>query len=192
MRDVAAFLTGYPPFDELDAATVARLAQRARQERFAAGTTIFEQGAEPPGELRVIRDGAIELVDHGRVVDLLGEGELFGHPSMVAAMPTGLEARAHEDSICLALPAEGVLPLLAGPAGLRFLARSLLDRPRPGTVLAADVSGFDLAQQPVTRLIRKQPILCEPDVPLRDAATEMAHTGASAVLVLLRGSSWRG
>ena len=104
---------------------------------------------------------------------------------MVAAMPTGLEARAYEDPTCLALPAEDVLPLLAGPAGLRFLARSLLDRPRPGTVLAADVSGFDLAQQPVTRLIRKQPIICEPDVSLRQAAAEMAQTGASSVLVRL-------
>ncbi|HEX5856738.1 MAG TPA: putative nucleotidyltransferase substrate binding domain-containing protein [Microbacterium sp.] len=185
MRDVASFLKGHPPFDEFDAATVARLAQRARHERFPAGTTIFEQGAEPPGALRMVYEGAVELVDRGRVVDLLGEGELFGHPSMVATMPTGLEARAHEDSACLALPAEDVLPLLALPAGLRYLARSLLGRPRAGTVPAAEVGGFDLAHQPVTSLIREQPIICEPDVSLRRAAAGMARTGASSVLVRL-------
>jgi CBS domain-containing protein len=185
MRDVASFLKGHPPFDELDAATVARLAQRARHERFPAGTTIFRQGADPPDALRVVCDGAVELVDRGRVVDRLGEGELFGHPSMVAAMPTGLEARAPEDTACLALPAEDVLPLFARPAGVRYLARSLLDRPRPGTVPADEVGGFDLAQQPVTRLIRKQAIICEPDVSLRQAAEEMAQTGASSVLVRL-------
>jgi CBS domain-containing protein len=190
MRDAASFLTGHPPFDELDAATVARLAQRARWERFAAGTTIFEQGAEPPGALRVVCEGAVELVDHGRVVDLLGEGELFGHPSMVAAMPTGLGARACEDTTCLALPAEEVLPLLARPAGLRYLARSLLDRPRPGTVLAEEVSGFDLAQQPVTRLIGEQPIICDPELSLREAAAQMARTGASSVLVRLEGGQF--
>ena len=96
MREVAAFLKRHPPFDDLDAATVVRLAERADIERFPAGTKIFEQGAEPPDAVRVVREGAVELVDHGRVVDLLGEGELFGHPSMVAALPTGLEARAHE------------------------------------------------------------------------------------------------
>jgi CBS domain-containing protein len=185
MRDVASFLKGHPPFDEMDAATVARLEQRARHERFPGGTTIFEQGAEPPGALRVVCEGAVELVDHGRVVDVLGKGELFGHPSMVAAMPTGLEARARGDSACFALPADDVLPLLAMPAGLRYLARSLLGRPRAGTVLAAEVGGFDLAQQPVTSLIRKQPIICEPGVSLRQAAAEMAQTGASSVLVRL-------
>jgi CBS domain-containing protein len=187
MRDAAAFLKGHPPFAGLDAATLARLAQRARLERFPAGTTIFEQGAEPQAGVRMVRDGAVELVDGGRVVDVLGEGELFGHPSMAADLPTGLAARAHEDTTCLALPAEEVLPLLAGPAGLRYLARSLLDRPRPGTVPAADVGGFDLAQQPVTSLIRMQPIICAPEIPLRQAAAEMAQAGASSVLVRLGG-----
>src|SRR5829696_4947225 len=183
MRDVASLLKGHPPFDGLDASTLARLAERAKLERFTAGTTIFAQGAEPPDAVGVVCKGAVELVDHGRVVDLLGEGELYGHPSMVAALPTSLEARAHEDSICLALPAEDVLPLFARPAGLRFLARSLLDRPRPGTMLAADVSGFDLAQQPVRSLIHEQPIICEPETSLRQAAAEMAQTRASSVLV---------
>ena len=185
VRDVAEFLKRHPPFSDLDAATVARLAERADVERFPAGTKIFEQGAEPPDAVRVVREGAVELVDRGRVVDLLGEGELFGHPSMVAALPTGLEARARGDSTCLALPAEDVLPLLARPAGLTYLARSLLDRPRPGPLLAADVSGFDLAHQPVTSLISKQPIICEPETPLRQAATQMARAGASSVLVRL-------
>ena len=119
------------------------------------------------------------------MLDLLGEGELLGHPSMVSGTPTGFEARAHEDTLCYALAAEDVLPLLARPAGLRYLARSLLARPKPGPVVAADVGGFDLAQQPVRALIREQPIICEPDVSLRDAARRMADTGASSVLVRL-------
>jgi CBS domain-containing protein len=185
MHDIAEFLKDHDPFSGLDAAALDQLAERVKVEFFAAGTTIFRQGEGPQEEVRVIRKGAIELVDHGRVLDLLGEGELFGHPSMVSGLPTGFEARAHEDSLCYAVAAEDVLPLLTRPAGLRYLARSLLERPKPGPVVAADVSGFDLAQQPVRALIRDQPLICEPDVSLRDAAGRMADAGAGSVLVRL-------
>jgi CBS domain-containing protein len=187
MHALAEFLTRHAPFDAFDASILERLAEHSTEERFAAGTTIFGQGAEPRDSVRLIGSGAVELVDHGRVLDVLGEGELFGHPSMLAALPTGFEARAREDTVCFALPAADVLPLLARPAGLRYLARSLLDRPRPGRVLSADASGFDLAQQRAKSLIREPPIVCEPGVSLREAATRMAEAGASSVLVPLGG-----
>lgn len=190
MHDIAEFLKEHDPFTGLDASALEQLAERVEVEFFPVGTTIFRQGERPQDVVRVIRRGAIELVDHGRVLDLLGEGELFGHPSMVSGLPTGFEARAHEDSLCYWLSAEDVLPLLTRPAGLRYLARSLLARPKPGPVVAADVSGFDLAQQPVRALIRDQPIICEPDVSLRDAARRMADAGASSVLVRLESDGF--
>ncbi len=190
MHDVAEFLKEHDPFSGLDAPTLERLAENVEVEFFGAGTTIFKQGEDSLDKVRVIRRGAVELVDHGRVLDLLGEGELLGHPTMVSGTPTGLEARAHEDSLCYALGAEDVLPLLTRPAGLRYLVRSLLARPKPGPVVAADVSGFDLAHQPVRALIREQPIICEPDVTLRDAARRMVDTGASSVLVRLDGEGY--
>lgn len=185
VHDVVEFLKAHDPFSGLDAAALDRLAERVKVEFFRAGTVIFRQGERPQDEVRVVRRGAIELVDHGRVLDLLGEGELLGHPSMVSGLPTGFEARAHEDTLCYSLRADDVLPLLTRPAGLRYLARSLLARPKPGPVVAADVSGFDLAQQPVRALIREQPIICQPNVSLRDAARRMADAGASSVLVRL-------
>jgi len=190
MHDIAEFLKDHDPFKELHGAVLDGLARRVQVEYFTAGTTIFRQGERPQAKVRVIRRGAVELVDHGRVLDLLGEGELFGHPSMVSGLPTGFEARAHEDSLCYSLAAEDVLPLLTRPAGLRYLARSLLGRPKPGPVVAADVSGFDLAQQPVRALIRGRPVICEPGVSLRDAADRMADAGASSVLVRLGGDEF--
>src|SRR4029453_15095634 len=106
----------------------------------------------------VSRRGKRGLLDRGRVLDVLGEGELFGHPSMLSGLPTGFEARAAEAALCYRLapaavgerlrpprvragpptgfgaraaedalsyrlPAEAVVPLLARPAGLRFVAR---------------------------------------------------------------------
>ena len=192
MRDIAEFLSEHDPFSELDPAELDRLAARAEVEFFAAGTTIFKQGERPQDKVHVVRRGTVELVDHGRVLDLLGEGELFGHPSMVSGLPTGFEARAHADSLCYALAAEDARPLLTGPSGARYLARSLLGRPKPGPVVAADVSGFDLAQQPCRALIRDQPLTCDPDVSLRDAAARMTEHGTTSILVRTDGSDELG
>ncbi|MGB2952486.1 MAG: putative nucleotidyltransferase substrate binding domain-containing protein [Gaiellaceae bacterium] len=185
MHDVAEFLKEHDPFSELDPATLEGLSERVEVEFFPAGMTIFKQGEPSPIDVRIVRRGAVALVDYGRVLDVLGEGELFGHPSMLSGTPPGFEARAHEDSLCYVLAAEDVLPLLTRPAGLSYFARSLFARPKPGPLVAADVSGFDLAQQPVTALIREQPLICEPELAVRDVARRMAETGASSALVRL-------
>jgi CBS domain-containing protein len=122
-------------------------------------------------------------VDRGRPLDVLGEGDMFGHPSMLSGLPTGFEARAHEDLLCYRLPADVVVPLLARPAGLRFVARTLLGRPKPeGSAWLADV---DPAQRPVRTLLRERAVVCDPETTIRRAASEMAADGASSALVRL-------
>src|SRR5262245_16515932 len=104
MHDVVEFLGQHPPFDELSEQELGGLAGDVEVEFFSAGETIFKQGEEAMKHVRVIRRGAVELVDQGKVLDLLGEGELFGHPSMLSGQPTGFEARAREDTLCYRLP----------------------------------------------------------------------------------------
>jgi CBS domain-containing protein len=185
MHDIVEFLRLHPPFDDLDEPTLEALAQTVEVEFFPAGSTIFRQGAEPSKHVRVVRRGAVELVDQGSVLDLLGEGELFGHASMLAGLPTGFEARAKEDTLCYRLPADAVVPLLERPAGVRFVARSLFARPKPDPgSLPANV---DPQQQPAASLIRGEPLVCEPDATLRDAARLMSQTGNDAALIRLDG-----
>jgi CBS domain-containing protein len=94
MHDIAEFLAGRDPFSGLDEAELERLAGRTEIEFFPAGTTVFPQGERPQGRIRVIRRGAVELLDQGTPVDLLGEGEMFGHPSVLSGQPTRYGARA--------------------------------------------------------------------------------------------------
>jgi CBS domain-containing protein len=183
MHDIAEFLRRYDPFSGLDEEQLVRLAERVEVEFFAAGTTIFPQGNRPQSKVRVVRRGAVALVDRGRMVDVLGEGELFGHPSMLSGQPTGFEARAHEDSLCYALAAKDVVPLLARPSSLRYLTQSLLRRRRPGSADEADVASAEVAQQPAAALIRRGPVICRPDVPVRDVARLMVAEGVSSVLI---------
>src|SRR3954454_21074724 len=111
MDEVAAFLRAHPPFDALPEPELARLAAAARTAAFADGETIFAQGTGPQTSAWIVREGGVELVDHGRVLDLLGAGELFGHPSMLAELPTGFEARANGATACYRLAARGWRPL---------------------------------------------------------------------------------
>jgi len=87
--DIVEFLRGYPPFNELDPAAVELLGSAVEVEFHPAGEIIFSQGAQPVEFLRVIRAGAVEVIHNGRVLDLMGLGEMFGHASMLSGLPTG-------------------------------------------------------------------------------------------------------
>jgi CRP-like cAMP-binding protein len=93
MEDLADFLGSQPPFDTVGADDVARVAAVTEIESYPAGKTIFSQGAGPVEYLWVVRTGSVEIVHNGRVLDLLGPGELFGRASMLSGLPTGFEAR---------------------------------------------------------------------------------------------------
>ena len=173
--DAFAFLREHPPFDTLDAAEVERVAAAAEVEFHLAGTTIFSQGAEPVEYLRVVRSGAVEVVHDGRVLDMLGEGELFGHASMLSGLPPGFAARALEDTLCYRIPeaVARVRPRAARRAS-RFVARSLLEMqaqtlagPRRAAIAR------DPARQPVAALLRCRSLLCPPETTIREAAAAM-------------------
>jgi len=141
MHDVAEFLKAHEPFGAVDETDLDRLAESTKVEFLTAGTVIFRQGEPPPDEIRVIRKGAVELTEHGRVLDLLEEGDMLGQAWMFSGLPTGWEARAREDTLCYVLAADVVVPFLSSLAGLRFMARSLLMLPRPGDAPAPRVVG---------------------------------------------------
>ncbi|MGA8333600.1 MAG: putative nucleotidyltransferase substrate binding domain-containing protein [Solirubrobacteraceae bacterium] len=187
--EVTEFLRAHPPFDSLEAGEVDRVAAAAEVEFHRAGTTIFSQGAEPVAHLRVVRTGAVEIVFDGRVLDLLGEGELFGHASMLSGLPTGFEARAGEETVCYRIPAEVAQEPLSRPAGLRFIARSLLEPWAEGAGTTVSEPHLDPPLQPVGGLIRSVPVLCGPETSIREAAEKMTAAHSTSAIVDLGDGS---
>lgn len=175
------FLLDHPPFDALGADRVRSVADAVEVEQHRAGTTIISQGAGPVRHLRVVRSGTIEIVHDGVMLDLLGEGELFGHASMLSGLPTGFEARAAEDVTCYRIDAEVAQGLLSDPAGLRFVARSLLER--PSGRLAAEFDPRDPTQQPVGALLRTPAVVCGPHTPIREIVHSMSDSRATCAVV---------
>ena len=180
MPDIAGFLGSRPPFDAVGADDLARVAAVTETEVSPRGKTIFSQGAGPVEYVWMVRSGSVEVIHDGRVLDLLGPGELFGHASMISGLPTGFEARAAEDTVCYRIPADVMRPLLARPDVLRFVARSIVDR---GVPAAEDPGRINPVQSRVGALIRTLPLVCQGSEPIREAARRMTDQGASAVLV---------
>jgi CBS domain-containing protein len=180
-HDLTEFLRGSELFHGLDAQDLEGIVQRVAVERFPAGTVILSPDQRETASVRLVRRGAVDLVEQGRALDRLGEGELFGHPSMLSGLPPGYEVRAAEDVVCLRLEAGDALRVLGRPPGLRYVARTLLTRRAPAAAALARI--VDPTRQRVDELTREPAVVCPPESSIRDAARMMVERGASCVLV---------
>jgi CBS domain-containing protein len=181
-RQTARFLRAHPPFDSLADEEVERVAACAELEAYRAGAVVFQEGADPVRHLRVILSGTVELTSRGKVLDVLAEGEVFGHGSLLSGLPTAFSARAVEDTTCYRIAADEARAVLSGPAGVTFVARSLLEEPTELHILAREPA-VNTADQPVGSLVRGDPIVCGPDTTIREAAQLMSAGPGTAVVV---------
>jgi CBS domain-containing protein len=167
LSEIARFLGQRAPFDALAPAELAEVASQAAIEFHLRGAVILSEDGGPVTFLRVIHSGSVDIAHEGRLLDLLGPGDTFGHAAMLSGLPPGFEARAAEDTLCYRIPVA--------------VARPLLDRAR-GREL--DV-GVNEAHQPVAKLIRTATVTCKPSESIGIVAERMTAAGASSAIVLL-------
>jgi CBS domain-containing protein len=184
--DVAGFLAEHPPFRDLGPDNLARIASAVQVEYFPAGTTILAQAGEPSAFLYVVRKGAAEVLDQGRLTDLLDEGESFGHLSLVSGAEPTATIRAHEDTLCYLVPKDLAEELLRTAAGVAFLTSVV--RRRLQSVSEASQVGLDM-RAPVGGQVRRPPVTAPPDAAAAEAARIMTEQRVSSLLVPL-GEAW--
>jgi CBS domain-containing protein len=176
VQEFADFLGSQPPFDALSGDDLERLARQVEVEYFAAGTVIMSAGSPPLDHLYVIRTGAVEMLDRGRAVDLLGPGDTFGHISLLTGLAPPLSARAAEDTLCYRLPDPRTV--VTDPAAFHFShygARITRER----------LTGFGLLagpQAPVTRHMR-QIVWSDAVAPVREVAAALTRADQSCALI---------
>jgi len=180
--DVRAFLADHPPFDALTTQELDRVVASVQIEHFAPGTVILLQAGAPATHLFVVRRGVAEIVDGGRVIDELGEGDVFGMWSLLGQVAPTATVRAGEDTLCYLIDAEVANAVLRSGGGIVFVAASVrrriaqIDESRKGEV--------DLVRyQHVGALVRRTPVTCDPETPVADAARLMASERVSSLLV---------
>ncbi len=144
------------------------MAAQAAIEFHLRGATILSEDGGPVTFLRVIHSGGVDIAHEGRLLDLLGPGDMFGDAAMLSGLPPGFEARAAEDTLCYRIPVA--------------VARPLLDRARRRELReGAAPEGL----QPVARLIRSATVTAKPSESIGTVAERMTRAGATAAVVML-------
>ncbi len=149
------------------------MAAQAAIEFFLRGAVILDEGGGPVTHLRIIHSGGVDIMHEGRLLDLLGPGDAFGHAAMLSGLPPGFEARAAEDTLCYRIPVE--------------VARPLLDRARRSELRSGRT---DVNYQPVVKLIRAATVTCKPSENIGFVAERMTAAGVSAAVVELEEGGW--
>jgi len=173
LSEIARFLAVRAPFDALAPEELGELAAQTELEFYVAGAAILTEDGGPVTFLRVIHSGAVDIIHDGRLLDMLGTGDTFGHAAMLSGLPPGFEARAAEDTLCYRIPAS--------------VARPLLDRVKQRSV---EVAGGPPNHRPVATLLRSPTVRCEPMESIREVARRMTESGASSAIVDLRGGGF--
>jgi CBS domain-containing protein len=184
--DIAGFLAQHPPFHGSDPESLALIAESVQVEFFPSGTTILESSGDPADFLYVVRKGAVEIVDDGRIRDLLGEGEIFGELSVATGRPPVASVHAAEDTICYLIPRPVAEAMLQSATGVRYLASVARRGFEPGIARA---EGADMLAT-VGAQVRRALVTVDPGATVADAAEMMTRERVSSLLIPSGDGAW--
>jgi CBS domain-containing protein len=180
LEEVTGFLERHPPFSRLTPGALSALAGTAEIEYFQAGATLLAQDGPPAEHLYVVHRGAVELLDEGQVVDVLEEGESFGHASLLSGLPPSFSARAREDTLCYLFDPESARSALSEAEGVRFVAATLRSRLEGATSRAHRATPWGTAHVGAKA---GPALVSDPDTPIRDVAARMTDGDFSCAVL---------
>lgn len=185
LAEIRDFLVQHPPFDALPEDVLVDLPRRMSVSYVRRGRTILEAGGHNE-HLYLVRSGAADLTDDGRLVDRLGAGEGFGMSGLVEHAPTRYQVTAHEDTLLLTLPQQDFDELIARhPAvGVHFAAAHHGRIKTALGQLQSSHRGSAVLRTSVSDMLRADPVACAPEETIAHAARVMTEAGVSSLLVM--------
>lgn len=185
---VRDFLAAHPPFDGLPAATLDALPARCVLRYARRGSVVLRAG-EHNDRLFVVRSGAVDITDGGRLVDRVEAGGAFGMSALIEHAPTRYDVTAREDTLLVTLPEPHASELIEAhrEVAVHFSATHH-DRLRAALLaLQQPEHGSAYLRTGVRDLLRPDPVTAGPDTSITEAARRMAEGGTSCLLVLEQG-----
>lgn len=185
LAEVRDFLASHPPFDALPEDALARLPARCSVSYARRGTPVLRAGVVND-RLFVVRSGAVDITDDGRLVDRVGAGGSFGMSALLERAPTRYDVTAREDTLLVTLPQADFDELVAShPSVALHFAATHHRRIKAGlSQLQSHHRGSAVLRTAVRDMIRLGPVDAAPDTPIAEVARIMAREGTSSLLVM--------
>ncbi|MEQ5768939.1 DUF294 nucleotidyltransferase-like domain-containing protein [Halomonas sp. H33-56] len=182
LLEISQHMGRFAPFDGLSEELLDEVAGQVQVSYFKAGSTILELDAVHQ-EFCYIRSGAVEVTRrNGELYNLLGEGDIFGHFSLLRHSRVRFPARALEDSLIYFIP-EAMFHQLC-EADEQFAEFVEVDRPRLETAVESQRKNNDMMVTRIRKLLTRYPVMVEARATVQEAARQISESQASAVLVL--------
>ncbi|OOZ39345.1 prohead protease [Solemya pervernicosa gill symbiont] len=187
------FLRRHAPFDQMAPAHLDFLAKHLRLAFFSRGEEVITPDGGAARSLYIIKQGRIQGASQDDSSNEegweLSPGELFPVGALLARRPVHMVTRAAEDSFCFELDREIFDQLLQKSHSFNdFCTRrlaSMLDNALRGVQhsSANRIAGDASLNTPLSALIKREPISCAPETPIREALETMhsAHIGSIIV-----------
>ncbi|MGO9975006.1 MAG: putative nucleotidyltransferase substrate binding domain-containing protein [Solirubrobacteraceae bacterium] len=183
MEHLDTFLARYPPFDALPPDELQAVARAAVEREFDAGVSVLVEDGAPANAIWIVLSGSMELVHDGEVIQVLGPGETFGHPSLLTGMAPAFTVRARERCGCAQLAVDAARRVLGTLAGASYVASSMRGRLTRAGHTVHGLAG--VGTTPVSAIMRP-PVFCDPREPIRAVAARLSEQrGVSELLLAL-------
>ncbi|WP_444678306.1 DUF294 nucleotidyltransferase-like domain-containing protein [Halomonas sp. E19] len=182
LLEIRRHMGRFPPFDGLSDALLDAVAGQVEVGYFRAGTDILVLD-QPITELCYIRSGAVEVFRRtGALYNRLGEGDIFGHFSLLRSQRVRFPARALEDTLIYFIPADVFQHLCESDD--HFADFVELEQPRLEAAVAELSKANDMTVTRIRKLLSRPPVMLEATTTVQAAAQQMSEAQASAALVL--------
>jgi CBS domain-containing protein len=182
LLEIRQHMGRFAPFDTLSDDLLDELAAGIEVAYYKAGSDILTIDQEVH-ELCYIRSGAVEIKRrNGDLYNLMGEGDIFGHFSLLRNHRARFPARTMEDTLIYFVP-EALFNRLC-EADEHFADFVELERPRLETAVEEHKKHNDMMITRVRKLLTRYPLMVEASTTVQDCARQLGDVHASAVLVL--------
>jgi len=192
-------LRRFAPFDRMEREHLAYFVQRLELAYYPKGEVILSPEQGPVARFSVIRQGVVlgeqgvAQAQHECAWLELHEGECFPLGALLSKRGVTSTYRAGVDTFLYELPAADFLELIhLSPAFQDFCTRriaSLLEQSKQAiqAQYAHSSSGQQSMSSPLSSIVRRSPVTCQPDTPVREVLIAMHKLGIGSMVATEAG-----